>query len=54
MSLEKGFVDRNVFDTHGPFAGFQINNAIHQKKGITVRQQFHDIKNFEGHAVTFP
>ena len=42
VSLEERLVHAHVLDGHDPSARVQLEHAIHQQEGITMRQEPHD------------
>jgi hypothetical protein len=50
MPLKKRLVDGDILDRHQPLGGFKLNNPVDQQKGISVRQEIHDLLNVEGHS----
>ncbi len=42
VSLEKRFVDGDVFDAFDGFRGFEVCNSIHEKEWESVGEDFHD------------
>jgi len=47
MSIEERFVDGDILDGHYALFALQLQHAVNEQKGITVRQNLQDVVNVE-------
>ncbi len=47
MSLEERFIKSHVLNAYDPFLLFDLNDSIHQQKGITVGEQSDDLLDID-------
>lgn len=47
MTLEKRFVDRDIFDADTTLAYFEFQDSVHQQDGIAVGQMLENLFDIE-------